>query len=145
MFTDADTPVAADRAAVLPQGKKVLSQCNKRNRTKILNKLPTFLFVLLLLFLLARFAFCLDGWLSFRGSCYYLGNHAVTWTDAEVILVVKENLKAVSKCYLNTKYRPAIVSCCRASVQALAAVWRQSTTFGSITSFSARSGLEVTL
>lgn len=122
MFTDADTPVAADRAAVLPQGRKVLSQCYKRDQTKILNKLPTFLFVLLFLFLLARFAFCLDGWLSFRGSCYYLGNHAVTWTDAEVILVMKENLKAVSKCYLNTK----IFLSLSPAAELLCKLWRQS-------------------
>ncbi|XP_018557357.1 ladderlectin [Lates calcarifer] len=31
----------------------------------------------------ARFHFCLDGWLSFRGNCYYLANHADTWTNAE--------------------------------------------------------------
>ncbi|GAA6231938.1 ladderlectin-like [Lates japonicus] len=31
----------------------------------------------------ARFDFCLDGWLSFRGNCYYLANHADTWTNAE--------------------------------------------------------------
>lgn len=44
-FTDADARVAADRAAVLPQGKNVLSQYNmmlllEREEPKILNKLP---------------------------------------------------------------------------------------------------------
>uniref|UniRef100_A0A3B5K492 C-type lectin domain-containing protein n=1 Tax=Takifugu rubripes TaxID=31033 RepID=A0A3B5K492_TAKRU len=32
---------------------------------------------------LARFSFCLDGWTSFRGSCYYLGNSADSWANAE--------------------------------------------------------------
>ncbi|TNM86066.1 hypothetical protein fugu_008337 [Takifugu bimaculatus] len=32
----------------------------------------------------ARFSFCLDGWTSFRGSCYYLGNSADSWAYAEV-------------------------------------------------------------
>ncbi|XP_053183860.1 ladderlectin-like [Scomber japonicus] len=31
----------------------------------------------------ARFGFCLDGWTSHGGSCYYLGNDAVTWRNAE--------------------------------------------------------------
>ncbi|XP_074487428.1 rheacalcin-1-like [Sebastes fasciatus] len=31
----------------------------------------------------ARFDFCLDGWHSFRGKCYYLANHVDTWSDAE--------------------------------------------------------------
>ncbi|TMS23163.1 ladderlectin [Larimichthys crocea] len=31
----------------------------------------------------ARFSFCLDGWLSFRGNCYYLGNDPDTWKNAE--------------------------------------------------------------
>ncbi|XP_044046758.1 ladderlectin-like isoform X2 [Siniperca chuatsi] len=47
---DADTAVAAGRAAVLSQ---------------------------------ARFHFCLDGWFSFRGNCYFLANHADTWRNAE--------------------------------------------------------------
>nr|XP_046234716.1 rheacalcin-1-like [Scatophagus argus] len=47
---DADTSLAADRAAVGRQ---------------------------------ARFTFCLDGWLGFRGKCYYLANQADTWRDAE--------------------------------------------------------------
>ncbi|KAM7418854.1 hypothetical protein PAMA_016128 [Pampus argenteus] len=31
----------------------------------------------------ARFDFCLDGWLSFGDSCYYLSNNVDTWTNAE--------------------------------------------------------------
>ncbi|XP_037620080.1 ladderlectin-like [Sebastes umbrosus] len=31
----------------------------------------------------ARFDFCLDGWHSFRGKCYYLSNHVDTWSNAE--------------------------------------------------------------
>ncbi|XP_041790214.1 ladderlectin-like [Chelmon rostratus] len=31
----------------------------------------------------ARFDFCLDGWLSFRGDCYFLANFADTWRNAE--------------------------------------------------------------
>ncbi|XP_063740339.1 ladderlectin-like isoform X2 [Eleginops maclovinus] len=31
----------------------------------------------------ARFSFCLDGWLSFRGNCYYLSNNVDTWRNAE--------------------------------------------------------------
>ncbi|KAM8878689.1 rheacalcin-1-like [Spinachia spinachia] len=31
----------------------------------------------------ARFHFCLDGWLGFRGNCYYLVNHFDTWSNAE--------------------------------------------------------------
>ncbi|CAK6976105.1 ladderlectin-like [Scomber scombrus] len=31
----------------------------------------------------ARFGFCLDGWTNYGGSCYYLGNNAVTWRYAE--------------------------------------------------------------
>ncbi|XP_070783506.1 ladderlectin-like [Enoplosus armatus] len=27
--------------------------------------------------------FCLDGWNSFRGNCYYLGNFGVSWSTAE--------------------------------------------------------------
>ncbi|KAF3687105.1 Ladderlectin Precursor [Channa argus] len=31
----------------------------------------------------ARVQFCLDGWLSFRGNCYFLSNNADTWSNAE--------------------------------------------------------------
>ncbi|XP_068583479.1 rheacalcin-1-like [Cebidichthys violaceus] len=31
----------------------------------------------------ARSDFCLDGWLGFRGNCYYLANHIDTWRNAE--------------------------------------------------------------
>ncbi|XP_032380501.1 ladderlectin-like isoform X1 [Etheostoma spectabile] len=31
----------------------------------------------------ARFDFCLDGWHSFRGSCYYLANFNYPWSNAE--------------------------------------------------------------
>lgn len=31
----------------------------------------------------ARFQFCLTGWESFGGSCYYLGNIYESWTNAE--------------------------------------------------------------
>ncbi|KAK5927185.1 hypothetical protein CgunFtcFv8_022698 [Champsocephalus gunnari] len=31
----------------------------------------------------ARFSFCLDGWLSFRGNCYYLSNNVDIWRNAE--------------------------------------------------------------
>ncbi|XP_070684330.1 snaclec coagulation factor IX/factor X-binding protein subunit B3-like isoform X2 [Pempheris klunzingeri] len=31
----------------------------------------------------ARFDFCLDGWQSFQGNCYYLANHADSWRNAE--------------------------------------------------------------
>ncbi|XP_029000145.1 ladderlectin-like [Betta splendens] len=30
-----------------------------------------------------RVQFCLDGWLSFRGNCYFLANHVETWGGAE--------------------------------------------------------------
>ncbi|KAK2815540.1 hypothetical protein Q5P01_026007 [Channa striata] len=32
---------------------------------------------------LNTFTFCLDGWLSFRGNCYFLYNNADTWSNAE--------------------------------------------------------------
>ncbi|XP_031170081.1 natural killer cells antigen CD94-like isoform X3 [Sander lucioperca] len=31
----------------------------------------------------ARFYFCLEGWHSFRGNCYYLANHVSSWSSAE--------------------------------------------------------------
>ncbi|XP_076583668.1 ladderlectin-like [Chaetodon auriga] len=31
----------------------------------------------------ARFDFCLDGWLSFRGNCYFLVNQPDTWGNAQ--------------------------------------------------------------
>ncbi|XP_036950882.1 snaclec A7-like isoform X1 [Acanthopagrus latus] len=31
----------------------------------------------------ARLQFCLDGWLSYRGSCYYIENYPDTWRNAE--------------------------------------------------------------
>ncbi|TDH16613.1 hypothetical protein EPR50_G00022070 [Perca flavescens] len=31
----------------------------------------------------ARFDFCLDGWLSFRGNCYFLANQVSSWSNAE--------------------------------------------------------------
>ncbi|KAF1395693.1 hypothetical protein PFLUV_G00014320 [Perca fluviatilis] len=31
----------------------------------------------------ARFDFCLDGWHSFRGNCYFLTNQAYSWSSAE--------------------------------------------------------------
>ncbi|XP_071361590.1 ladderlectin-like [Trachinotus anak] len=31
----------------------------------------------------ARFHFCLDGWQSFGGSCYFLANDPESWTNAE--------------------------------------------------------------
>ncbi|XP_056228907.1 ladderlectin-like [Seriola aureovittata] len=30
-----------------------------------------------------RFSFCLDGWQSFSGKCYFLANHPDSWADAE--------------------------------------------------------------
>ncbi|XP_047434682.1 rheacalcin-1-like [Mugil cephalus] len=32
-----------------------------------------------------RFGFCLDGWLSYRGSCYFLSNNPATWGNAQSI------------------------------------------------------------
>uniref|UniRef100_A0A3B4TM23 Ladderlectin-like n=1 Tax=Seriola dumerili TaxID=41447 RepID=A0A3B4TM23_SERDU len=31
----------------------------------------------------ARFSFCLDGWQSFSGKCYFLANHPDSWANAE--------------------------------------------------------------
>lgn len=47
-------------------------------------KLITHYFPLSFFFFLARFSFCLDGWSSFRGNCYYVGHSAETWANAEV-------------------------------------------------------------
>ncbi|XP_028263218.1 ladderlectin-like [Parambassis ranga] len=30
-----------------------------------------------------QLSFCPDGWLSYRGSCYYFSNHPNTWKNAE--------------------------------------------------------------
>uniref|UniRef100_A0A8P4G455 C-type lectin domain-containing protein n=1 Tax=Dicentrarchus labrax TaxID=13489 RepID=A0A8P4G455_DICLA len=67
---DVDTTVS-DQAAALPQGKKI-TECTFTVTQEAAAAGNS-----------TRFQFCLDGWLHFRGKCYYLHNNPDTWTNAE--------------------------------------------------------------
>lgn len=111
---------------------------------------------------LARFSLCLDGWSSFRGNCYFLGNFANSWANAEVRrhrfhtlvnlflccssmrIMVPVNLPSVSHLWHTWFMRLSLKSVCRASVPASGPIWPQSTVSGSTISSRGCSKLEVT-
>ncbi|XP_034717121.1 ladderlectin-like [Etheostoma cragini] len=67
--------VVPDEAAAVPEENKPAPKSG----------IEALCFITLISFLIvpARFDFCLDGWHSFRGNCYYLANFNYPWSNAE--------------------------------------------------------------